>query len=235
MADTLEAAAGRLSRDGCCASPSICPDGDQAGFVSDLDGPGATTSRGRTLRSADHSGITPPAASLRLRTTTSADGVLTANVAYIRRFGPPVRGRRLLPTRDIATTRADWARGLCEDARMVLAEILVAHQDRTVVRVGDAYIKVETDQTKAEREHAILRSPPVPVPEVLWWRPGSPSLLALARVSGETLDRSTARDDWVVAGKVMRTFARGTASRLGAVARAWGRPDVARRRPGLAA
>ncbi len=89
---------------------------------------------------------------------------------------------------------------------MVLAEILVSHQDRAVVRVGDAYIKAETDQRKAEREHAILRSAPVPVPEVLWWRPGNPSLLALARVSGETLDRSTARADWVAAGKVMRTL-----------------------------
>jgi len=89
---------------------------------------------------------------------------------------------------------------------MVLAEILVAHQDRAVVRVGDAYIKAETNQTKADREHAILRLAPVPVPEVLWWRPGSPSLLALARVSGETLARSTAQDDWVAAGKVMRTL-----------------------------
>jgi hypothetical protein len=76
---------------------------------------------------------------------------------------------------------------------MVFAEILVAHQDRAVVRVGDAYIKVETDHAKAKREQAILCSAPVPVPEVLWWRPGNPSLLALARVSGDALTRSTAR------------------------------------------
>jgi len=34
---------------------------------------------------------------------------------------------------------------------VVLAEILVAHQERAVVRVGDAYVKVETDRGKAER------------------------------------------------------------------------------------
>lgn len=89
---------------------------------------------------------------------------------------------------------------------MVLAEILVAHQDRAVVRVGEAYIKVETDPGKAEREHAILRSAPVPVPKVLWWRPGNPSLLALARLSGDALNRSTPPEDWVAAGKVVRTL-----------------------------
>ena len=89
---------------------------------------------------------------------------------------------------------------------MVLAEIVVAHQDRAVVRIGDAYIKTETDHTKGEREHAILRSAPVPVPEVLWWRPGNPSLLALARVSGDALTRSAAREDWVAVGKVVRTL-----------------------------
>lgn len=89
---------------------------------------------------------------------------------------------------------------------MVLAEILVVHQDRAVVRVGDAYVKVQADDAKAEREHAILCPAPVSVPEVLWWRPGNPSLLALARVSGDAVTRSTAREDWVAAGEVMRTL-----------------------------
>lgn len=89
---------------------------------------------------------------------------------------------------------------------MELAQVLVAHQDRAVVRVGDAFIKVETDPAKAQREQAILRSSPVPVPEVLWWRPGHPSLLALAQLPGGALSRSTARNDWVAAGKVVRTL-----------------------------
>jgi aminoglycoside phosphotransferase (APT) family kinase protein len=89
---------------------------------------------------------------------------------------------------------------------MGLAEIVTAHHERAVVRVGDAYVKVETDPTKAEREHAILCAAPVPVPKVLWRRPGSPSLLALARVSGRVLTCSTAREDWVAAGRVVRTL-----------------------------
>lgn len=89
---------------------------------------------------------------------------------------------------------------------MSLAEIVVDHQDRAVIRVGNAYVKVETDHTKAEREHTILLGAPVPVPEVLWWRPGNPSLLALAPVPGMALTRSTTRADWVAAGKAVRTL-----------------------------
>lgn len=118
---------------------------------------------------------------------------------------------------------------------MVLAEILVAHQDRAVIRVGDAYIRAETDHTKAEREHAILRTAPVPVPEVLWWRPGNPSLLALARVFGDALTRSTAREDWVAAGTVVRTLHEAPLPDWEPLARPWDRPNVARRPSGLAA
>ena len=87
---------------------------------------------------------------------------------------------------------------------MGLAEILLEHQDRAVVRVGDVFIKVETDIDKAMREREVLGIAPVPVPEVLWWMLGHPSLLALARVTGAALSGSTSSDDWRAAGQVVR-------------------------------
>lgn len=87
---------------------------------------------------------------------------------------------------------------------MDLAEVVVAHQDRAVLRLGDVFVKVESDPAKAQREHDLLSSVPVPVPQVVWWRPGSPSLLGLARATGESLLDSDDPRAWAAAGETTR-------------------------------
>lgn len=95
-------------------------------------------------------------------------------------------------------------------------EITSAHFERVVVRVGDVYIKVETDPDRARRERIATTFAPVPTPSVLWWHDGPPSLLALARVTGASLAKLGEPSPhpagaWVRAGAVARSLHRGPA------------------------
>ncbi|WP_234583527.1 phosphotransferase [Micromonospora sp. MH99] len=87
-------------------------------------------------------------------------------------------------------------------------EVVVAHQERATVRVGDVFLKIDTDPDHADVEVAAMAMAPVPTPEVLWH---NPPVLALAALRGRALGRlgepSTAPSTaWAAAGAAVRTL-----------------------------
>jgi len=95
------------------------------------------------------------------------------------------------------------------DDRRVLAELLIAHDERAVVRVGDVYIKADIDSDRLGREVAALRTATVPRPDVLWHRRAAVSLLALSTVPGVPLavlgaPSPHADHTWALAGHIWK-------------------------------
>lgn len=87
-------------------------------------------------------------------------------------------------------------------------EVVVAHSERVTVRVGDVFLKIDTDQTRTDREVEVMARAPVPTPEVLW---REPPVLALAAVPGVALgvlgELSRASSAaWVAAGAAARAL-----------------------------
>ena len=64
-------------------------------------------------------------------------------------------------------------------------EVVVAHSERVTLRVGDVFLKIDTDHARIDREVEVMARAPIPTPEVLWRRP---PVLALAAVPGAALD-----------------------------------------------
>lgn len=91
----------------------------------------------------------------------------------------------------------------------MLAELVITHDERAVVRIGDAYVKADVNRERLDREVSALRSVKVPWPEVLWHRRGTVSLLALSEVTGVPLASLGApsphpEEVWAMAGEVAR-------------------------------
>jgi aminoglycoside phosphotransferase (APT) family kinase protein len=87
-------------------------------------------------------------------------------------------------------------------------EVVVAHQDRATLRVGDVFLKIDSDQANTDVEVEAMALAPVPTPAVLW---REPPVLALARLPGSALGRlgqpSTASGAaWRAAGAAVRTL-----------------------------
>ncbi|MFC8534539.1 phosphotransferase family protein [Streptomyces sp. NPDC057249] len=87
-------------------------------------------------------------------------------------------------------------------------EVVVAHSERTTLRVGDVFLKVDADQARTDVEAEALALAPVPTPEVLWRKP---SVLALAAVRGTALGRlgepsPASPEAWAAAGAAIRTL-----------------------------
>ena len=87
-------------------------------------------------------------------------------------------------------------------------EVVVAHSERATLRVGDVFLKVDSDQARLDREVAVMAMVPLRTPEVLWHKP---SVLALALLPGTPLARlaepSTASPAaWAAAGAAIRTL-----------------------------
>jgi aminoglycoside phosphotransferase (APT) family kinase protein len=85
-------------------------------------------------------------------------------------------------------------------------EVVVAHQERATLRVGDVFLKVDTDQTRLDVEVQAMAMVPLPTPRILWRKP---PVLALAAVPGTALGRlgkpSTASTAaWAAAGAAVR-------------------------------
>ncbi len=85
-------------------------------------------------------------------------------------------------------------------------EVVVAHNERTTLRVGDVFLKVDGDQGRTDVEVAAMALAPIPTPEVLWRKP---PVLALAAVSGTALgvlgEPSTASSAaWAATGATIR-------------------------------
>lgn len=85
-------------------------------------------------------------------------------------------------------------------------EIVAANTDRTTLRVGDVFLKVDSDPDRLDVEVEAMTLAPIPTPKVLWHKP---SVLALAALGGSPLGRlgrpSTASSSaWAAAGAVVR-------------------------------
>jgi aminoglycoside phosphotransferase (APT) family kinase protein len=87
-------------------------------------------------------------------------------------------------------------------AGMEDVEVVVAHQERATLRVGEVFLKIDSDQSRTDVEVEAMALAPIPTPEVLWRKP---PVLALAALPGRALGRlgepSTASPAvWAAAG-----------------------------------
>jgi aminoglycoside phosphotransferase (APT) family kinase protein len=87
-------------------------------------------------------------------------------------------------------------------------EVVVAHRERATLRVGDVFLKIDSDQVRIDVEVEAMGLAPIPTPEVLWRKP---PVLALGAVPGTALGRlgepSTASSAaWVAAGAAARAL-----------------------------
>ena len=85
-------------------------------------------------------------------------------------------------------------------------EVVVAHNERATLRVGDVFLKIDADQRNTDVEVEAMARAPIPTPEVLW---RNPPVLALAALPGTALGRlgqpSTASAAaWAAAGAAIR-------------------------------
>ena len=85
-------------------------------------------------------------------------------------------------------------------------EVVVAHNERATLRVGDVFLKIDADQRRTDVEVEAMAMAPIPIPEVLWRKP---PVLALAALPGTALGRlgepSTASPAaWAAAGAAVR-------------------------------
>lgn len=69
---------------------------------------------------------------------------------------------------------------------MAQVEVVVAHDERATLRVGDVFLKVDSDPRLTDVEVAAMALAPIPTPEVLWRQP---PVLALAALPGKALGR----------------------------------------------
>lgn len=87
-------------------------------------------------------------------------------------------------------------------------EVALANNDRVTVRVGDIFLKIDSDQTRTDIEVEAIEAAPVPTAQILWRQP---PVLALARLRGKPLgplgepsDASPAA--WAAVGATIRTL-----------------------------
>jgi len=93
-------------------------------------------------------------------------------------------------------------------ANVTEVEVVVAHNERATLRVGDVFLKIDADQTRTDVEVEAMAKAPVPTPEVLWRKP---PVLALAALPGTALghlgEPSTASPAaWAAAGAAARAL-----------------------------
>lgn len=87
-------------------------------------------------------------------------------------------------------------------------DVVVAHRERATLRVGDVFVKIDSDQSRLDVEVEAMALAPIPTPEILWRQPPA---LALAAVPGTALghlgEPSTASSAaWIAAGATVRTL-----------------------------
>ncbi|MFB9179918.1 phosphotransferase family protein [Dactylosporangium sucinum] len=89
---------------------------------------------------------------------------------------------------------------------MEQVEVVVAHDERATLRVGDVFLKVDADQTRIDVEVEAMALAPIPTPQVLWRKP---PVLALAALPGTALGRlgepsPASAAAWAAAGAAVR-------------------------------
>src|SRR3979411_1084082 len=87
-------------------------------------------------------------------------------------------------------------------------KVVVAHNERATLRVGDVFLKIDADQTRTDVEVEAMAMEPIPTPEILW---RTPPALWLAALPGPALgplgEPSTASwAAWAAAGAAVRTL-----------------------------
>ena len=85
-------------------------------------------------------------------------------------------------------------------------KVIVAHNERATLRVGEVFLKIDADRTRTDVEVEAMAMAPIPTPEVLWRKP---PVLALAALPGTALghlgERSAASPAaWAAAGAAVR-------------------------------
>jgi len=65
-------------------------------------------------------------------------------------------------------------------------EVVVAHSERAVLRIGEVFLKIDADQARTDVEVEAMTMAPIPTPEILWRQP---PVLALAALAGTALGR----------------------------------------------
>ena len=85
-------------------------------------------------------------------------------------------------------------------------EVVVAHSERATLRVGDVFLKIDSDQTRTDVEVEAMALAPIPTPKVLW---RTPPVLALAALPGRELGRlgessGASAAAWASAGAAVR-------------------------------
>jgi aminoglycoside phosphotransferase len=85
-------------------------------------------------------------------------------------------------------------------------EVVIAHNERATLRVGDVFLKIDADQTRTDVEVEAMAIAPIPTPGILWRKP---PVLALAALGGTALGHlgapSTASPAaWAAAGAAAR-------------------------------
>ena len=85
-------------------------------------------------------------------------------------------------------------------------EVVVAHNECATLRVGDVFLKIDSDQARTDVEVEAMALAPIPTPEILW---REPPVLALAKLPGKALGRlgepSTASPAaWAAVGATVR-------------------------------
>jgi aminoglycoside phosphotransferase len=85
-------------------------------------------------------------------------------------------------------------------------EVVVAHNERATLRVGDVFLKVDANRTRTDVEVEAMAVAPIPTPEVLWRKP---HVLALAALPGTALGRlgepsPASAAAWAAAGAAAR-------------------------------
>src|SRR6187397_3187201 len=85
-------------------------------------------------------------------------------------------------------------------------EVVVAHNERATLRVGDVFVKIDADQTRTDVEVEAMAMAPIPTPEVLWRKT---PVLALAALPGTALGRlgepsAASSAAWAAAGAAAR-------------------------------
>src|SRR5215475_13023452 len=85
-------------------------------------------------------------------------------------------------------------------------EVVIAHNERATLRVGDVFLKIDADQTRTDVEVQAMAMAPIPTPDVLWRKP---PVLALAALPGTALGRlgkpsAASSAAWAAAGAAAR-------------------------------
>jgi aminoglycoside phosphotransferase (APT) family kinase protein len=87
-------------------------------------------------------------------------------------------------------------------------EVVVAHDERATLRVGDVFVKIDGDQTRIDVEVEAMAIAPVPTPEILWRKSPALAIAALPGAAlghlGEPSIASSAA--WAAAGAAVRTL-----------------------------